>query len=199
MTEAPRNYPRHVDCGAATIVIDRMTPADRDELVRFIAALPPEDLLFVPRDITHPKVIDAWMRALDTGHIASLTARSDGTLVGCTSIYTDRMSWSRHVGELRILVAAGTRGRGIGRTLIQECFLQALELGLAKLVAQMTTNQARAIAVFEDLGFRPEALLRGQVADRSGAVHDLVILSHDVAAVAARHAAYGMGDSVAAG
>ncbi|HMN20940.1 MAG TPA: GNAT family N-acetyltransferase [Ottowia sp.] len=199
MTEAPRTYPRHVDCGAAAVAIDRMTPADQGDLVRFIAALPPEDLLFVPRDITHPKVIDAWMQALQTGHIASLTARVDGVLVGCTSIYTDRMSWSRHVGELRVLVAAGTRGQGIGRALIQECFLQALELGLAKLVAHMTTNQARAIAVFEDLGFRPEALLSGHVADRAGALHDLVILSHDVRAVAARHAAYGLGDSVAAG
>lgn len=196
MTESPRTYPRDVDCGGTRVVIDRMTPADRDALVRFIASLPAEDLLFVPRDITHPKVIEAWMRALESGHIASLTARRDGTLVGCTSIYTDRMSWSRHVGELRILVAAGTRGQGIGRTLIQECFLQALELGLTKLVAQMTTNQARAIAVFEDLGFRPEALLRGHVADRGGGVHDLVILSHDVAAVAARHAAYGLGESI---
>lgn len=199
MTEqAARTYPRHLDCGGAAIAIDRMTAADRADLVRFVAELPPEDLLFVPRDIRHPKVIDAWMRALDTGHIASLTARRDGVLVGCTSIYTDRMSWSRHVGELRVLVAASARGHGLGRALIQECFVQALELGLAKLVAQMTTNQSRAIAVFEDLGFHPEALLRGHVADQQGATHDLVILSHDVAAVAARHGAYGMGESTAA-
>lgn len=197
MTEASRSYPRQIDCGGVAVAIDRMTPADRGDLVRFIAALPPEDLVFVPRDITHPKVIDAWMRALETGHIASLTARSGGVLVGCTSIYTDRMSWSRHVGDLRILVGAGERGRGLGRALIQECFLQALELGLKKLVAHMTTNQTRAIAVFEDLGFRPEALLRGHVADPSGALHDLVILSHDVDAVAARHAAYGLGDAAA--
>lgn len=199
MTQAPRTYPRHIDCGGSAVAIDRMTAADQGDLERFIAALPPEDLLFVPRDITHPKVIEAWMRALGNGHIASLTARRGATLVGCTSIYTDRMSWSRHVGELRILVAADGRGQGLGRALIQECFVQALELGLTKLVAHMTTNQTRAIAVFEDLGFRPEALLRGQVADRAGAVHDLVILSHDVQAVAARHAAYGLGDSIATG
>jgi len=46
--------------------------------------------------------------------------------------------------------------------------------------------------VFEDLGFHPEALLRQHVADRDGDLHDLVLLSHDVAAVAARHAAYGV-------
>jgi len=37
--------------------------------------------------------------------------------------------------------------------------------------------------------------LRQHVADRGGNVHDLVILSHDVAAVAARHAAYGTGEA----
>jgi len=146
----------------------------------------------VPRDINHPKVIDAWMAALQDGRMAGLAARRGGQLVGCSSIYTDPLSWSRHVGELRVLVASSERGRGLGRCLIQECFIQALELGLKKLVAQMTTNQTGAIAVFEDLGFHPEALLRQHVADRDGDLHDLVLLSHDVAAVAGRHAAYGV-------
>ena len=193
--EASLTYPRHLDCHGAAIDVDRMKSSDRAALGEFVAALPPEDLLFVPRDISHPKVLDAWMRALDAGTIHSLLARSGGAMVGCTSIYTDAMSWSRHVGELRVLTAPDWRGKGLGRRLIQECFLQALDLGLKKLVAQMTTKEAGAIAVFEDLGFRPEALLRQHVADRGGTTHDLVILSHDVAAVAARHAAYGTGET----
>ena len=80
--------------------------------------------------------------------------------------------------------------------LIQECFIQALELGLKKLVAQMTTNQTGAIAVFEDLGFHPEALLRQHVADRDGVTHDLALLSHDVAAVQSRLEAYGVSDAL---
>ena len=191
--ETALTYPRQLDCGGAAIDVERMQSSDRAALGRFVAALPPEDLLFVPRDISHPKVLDAWMRALDAGTIHSLLARSGGAMVGCTSIYTDAMSWSRHVGELRVLTAPDWRGKGLGRRLIQECFLQALDLGLKKLVAQMTTKEAGAIAVFEDLGCRPEALLRQHVADRAGHMHDLVILSHDVAAVAARHAAYGTG------
>lgn len=188
-----RTYPRRVQCGDMAVQIDRMQSSDRGALERFVAELDPRDLLFLPRDITHPKVIDAWMRALDTGNIASLVVRSeDGTMLGCSSIYTDTLSWSRHVGELRVLIGPGARGRGLGRALIQECFVQALELGLKKLVAQMTTDETSAIAVFEDLGFHAEALLRGHVADREDGLHDLVVLSHDVDAVAARHAAYGM-------
>ncbi|HMO44569.1 MAG TPA: GNAT family N-acetyltransferase [Rubrivivax sp.] len=173
-----------------------MTSADRGALAALVAALPAHDLLFVPRDLGHPKVIDAWMRALDDGTLTSLAARDGGAMVACTAIVTDELSWSRHVGELRVLVSPAWRGKGLGRVLIQECFAQALALGLKKLVAQMTTDQRAAIGVFEELGFRAEALLAGHVADRDGKLHDLVLLGHDVDAVAARNEAYGVPDAL---
>ena len=46
-----------------------MTGADRAALVGFVASLSAHDLLFVPRDLGHPKVIDAWMRSLDAGEL----------------------------------------------------------------------------------------------------------------------------------
>ncbi|WP_179403518.1 GNAT family N-acetyltransferase [Burkholderia guangdongensis] len=197
MTDTSRSYPRRIACGDSQIDIARMTSADRDAFVAFIASLPDEDLVFVPRDLRHPKVVDAWMRALDRGDVVSLVARDGGTMVGCTAIATDPLGWSRHVGELRVLVAPAGRGKGLGRALIQECFAQALERGLKKLVAQMTTQQPAAIAVFEELSFRAEALLHNHVIDRDGGMHDLVLLSHDVDEVAARHAMYGLGDVTA--
>ncbi|WHZ11639.1 MAG: hypothetical protein OJF60_002078 [Burkholderiaceae bacterium] len=196
MTETQRSYPRRIACGGSQIEIARMTSADREALVTFVAGLPAQDLLFVPRDISHPKVIAAWMRALDRGSISSLAARDNGAMVGCTAIAVDALSWSSHVGELRVLVSPAGRGKGLGRVLIQECFVQAIELGLKKLVAQMTVNQTGAISVFEDMGFKAEALLRDHVADRQGAMHDLVVLSHDVHAVAARQDLYGLSDAL---
>ena len=196
MSEAARTYPRTVACGDAEVEIARMTAADRAALVDFVAALPTQDLLFVPRDLGHPKVVDAWMRSLESGELASLVARHGASMVGCTAILVDELSWSKHVGELRVLVSPAWRGRGLGRALIQECFAQALELGLKKLVAQMTVEQRAAIAVFEELGFRAEALLAGHVADRDGKLHDLVLLGHNVDAVRSRMQAYGVSDAV---
>ena len=198
MSENERSYPRRVTCGDAEVEIARMTRADRDALVAFVASLPPHDLLFVPRDLRHPKVVEAWMRSLERGEVESLVARHAGAMVGCTGIISDELSWSKHVGELRVLVSPAWRGRGLGRALIQECFAQALELGLTKLVAQMTVDQRAAVAVFEELGFRAEALLAGHVADRDGKLHDLVLLAHDVDAVRARMEALGLADAVGA-
>jgi RimJ/RimL family protein N-acetyltransferase len=196
MSEASRSYPRRIECGGSQIDIARMRSSDRDALAAFVATLPPHDLLFVPRDISQPKVVDAWMRSIEAGELTSLVARDGDAVVGCTAIFTDALSWSRHVGELRVLVSPEWRGKGLGRVLVQECFAQALELRLAKLVAQMTTDQRAAIAVFEELGFRAEALLARHVADRSGNLHDLVLLSHDVDAVAARNALYGLTEAL---
>jgi L-amino acid N-acyltransferase YncA len=196
MSEPKRTYPRVVACGESQVEIARMTGADRAALVGFVATLPAHDLLFVPRDLGHPKVIDAWMRSLDAGELASLVAREGDAMVGCTAIVVDELSWSKHVGELRVLVAPDWRGRGLGRTLIQECFAQALELGLKKLVAQMTVDQRAAIALFEELGFRAEALLGRHVADRDGTLHDLALLGHDVDTVHGRMQAYGVSDAL---
>lgn len=196
MNSVPRRYPRHIQCGGSQIEIARMTSADRDALVAFSTSLPEHDLLFLSRDVTEPKVIDAWMRALDSGDISSLVARDGEVILGHTAIFIDRLSWSRHVGELRVLVSPAGRGRGLGRALVRECFAQALEQGLTKLVAQMTTSQRAAIAVFEEMGFRAEALLEKHVADREGRRHDLVVLSHDVTAAAARNELYGLSDAI---
>lgn len=192
--------PRSLPLAGATLELARLQPQDAQALAAFAAALPPHDLLFLRRDISQPKVIAAWMQAIAEGRLHSLAVRDaaegGGALVACSAIVVDDLSWSRHVGELRVLVAPAWRGRGLGRVLIQQCFAQALALGLDKLVAQMTVDQVAAIAVFEELGFRAEALLRDHVKDREGQTHDLALLSHDVAAVQSRLQAYGVADAL---
>lgn len=182
-TAVLRGYPRSLSCNASTVVIRLMTAADGPALSAFVQTLSSRDLLFVRRDITHPKVIMAWLQALEQGNVTSLVAYDGDDLVGCTAIVSDTLSWSRHVGEMRVLVAPAWRGCGLGRTLIQECFAIGLERGLEKLTVQMTVDQQAAITVFEELGFRAEAVLHNHVKDHEGNAYDLALLSHDVAEV----------------
>ena len=196
MNESAHTLPERLHFDGTTLELARLQPGDAQALADFAAQLPAHDLLFLRRDISHPKVIAAWMQSIAEGRLHSLAVREAGVLVGCSAIVVDALSWSRHVGELRVLVAPVWRGRGLGRLLVQQCFAQALDLGLEKLVAQMTVDQVAAIAVFEELGFRAEALLRDHVKDRDGQLHDLALLSHDVAAVQSRLEAYGVGDAL---
>ena len=72
----------------------------------------------------------------------------------------------------------------------------ALGAGLEKLSVQMTVDQQGAIALFESLGFKAEALLRDHVRDVDGRKHDIVVLGHNVAQVRAQMEAYGLPGAV---
>src|SRR6266702_371663 len=65
-----------------------------------------------------------------------------------------------------------------------------------KLLVQMTVDQTGAIAIFEGLGFKAEALLHDHVRDSTGKKHDIVVLAHNVAQVRAQMEAYGLPDAV---
>ncbi len=194
MIESNR-YPRTVEIKDGAVSLELMTAAAEDEVLAFAKTLPAHDLLFLRRDITQPRVLNAWARQLETGEITSLLARAaDGQMLGCTAVVRDEHSWSPHLGELRVLVAPAGRDRGLGRQLIQESFLIALGLGLEKLTAQMTPDQTGAINVFEEMGFKAEALLKDHVRDQQGEKHDIVILSHDVQGFQSQMQAYGITD-----
>ncbi len=188
-------YPRTIQGEAGDLELRYMTATDEPAVLAFARALPDHDLLFLPRDIAQPKVLAAWIAEVERGALTTLLAARSGTLVGCATIACEELSWSPHVGEIRVVVAADMRGKGVGRLLIQETFRIALRLRLEKLIAQMTVDQRGAIAVFESIGFRGEALLRDHVKDRSGIKHDLVILSHDVARFQSQMEAYGASEA----
>lgn len=193
---AARAYPKKIELAGAPITLRPMHAGDRAALLAFARALPGHDLLFLPVDITRPAVIDGWVDAIGRGAVRTLLAECDGAVEGYAAIDRGQLDWSPHVAELRVLVAGSMRGKGLGRVLTQEAFALALELGIEKMVAQMTVDQKGAIAVFEGMGFRPEALLRDHVKDRDGGKHDLLVLSHDVARFQAQMDAYGISEAL---
>ena len=196
MTGEPRSYPRRVATQAGEIEFRLMSPADEAAVLDFARQLPVHDLLFLPRDISEPKVLAAWIKEIERGAITSLLAVKAGRVVGCGTLVRDPLSWSPHVGEIRNVVSAEVRGQGVGRALTQEIFALALGAGLEKLVVQMTVDQTGAIAIFEGLGFKAEALLRDNVRDKAGKKHDIVVLGHNVAQVRAQLEAYGLPGAV---
>jgi RimJ/RimL family protein N-acetyltransferase len=190
--EASRNYPREVPLKDGLVTLRHLAASDREAALAFARALPAHDLLFLRRDITRPEVIDLWLEGIARGRVTSVLAERGGVVQGYATVDRGELSWSPHVAELRVLVAAPMRGNGLGRVLTQEAFALALGLGIEKIIAQMTVDQKGARAVFEGMGFRPEALLRDHVKDRDGRKYDLLILSHDVAKFQAQMEAYGI-------
>jgi len=186
MTEASlairQSYPREVKIGdGRRVTLRLMGKSDRDQMVNFARTLPADDLLFLRRDITDPEVIDGWIHNAEIGRSVTVLAESDGELVGYGSLNINAAFWTRHVGEIRVLVSPDYRKLGLGRRLAYEIFAIAKDLGLQKMLARMTPDQKGARATFERLGFRAEALLHDFVLDRDGKTRDLLIMSYDIA------------------
>ena len=179
--EIDRAYPRDFRAGDKTITLRLMRPEDRDAVLSFARNLPPDDLLFLRLDITQPEAVDEWLANIEAGRTHTVLADVDGKMAGYASVHHDEALWTRHMGEIRVLVSSDFRQLGIGRRLVNEVFLIAKALGLQKLTVKMTPDQKGARATFERLGFRLEALLADYVVDHEGKPRDMLIMSLDSA------------------
>jgi ribosomal protein S18 acetylase RimI-like enzyme len=150
---------------------------DGEALVRFISRIPEADRTFFKEDVEASAVIDAWTHPGP----ARAVAVAAGEIVGYVAV-VPLHGWSDHVGEVRLIVDPGHRGRGIGRALARRAVLEAVALDLRKMVVEVVADQEPTIAMFRALGFDPEALLTDHVRDQSGAVRDLMILAQSVEA-----------------
>ncbi len=176
-----RDYPRTITLDNNTEVSLRlMTPADTYRIVAFARSLPADDLLFLRMDITKVNVVAQWGQNLKEGRSVTVLAEAGSEVAGYGSLHHNEVTWQRHLGEIRIQVGSHYRSQGLGRALAGEIFTIAHDLRLRKIVAQMTQDQKGAIATFERLGFRTEALLQDFVIDRTGRTRDLLVMTYDV-------------------
>ena len=175
-----RSYPREVTLKDGSVTFRIMNANDRDAILTFARNLPPDDLLFLRLDISTPNGIDEWVDNIQDGRTITVLAEQNGAVVGYSCIHHNDAMWNRHIGEIRVNVAAEFRKQGLGRKLVDDVFAIARDIGLLKITAQMTPDQKGARMTFERLGFSPEALLADFVVDREGKTRDLLIMSHDL-------------------
>jgi ribosomal protein S18 acetylase RimI-like enzyme len=123
-----------------------------------------------------PKLIEAWATGASVRRDVALIGDD---VVGYVAIYPE-VGWSSHVGELRLVVDPAYRRQGVGRALARHGFLMGLGLGLTKLIVEVLAEQQAAVAMFSQIGFEPEALLKGHVRDGEGRLHDLFVMAHVV-------------------
>lgn len=179
-----------------SVQVRPMTVADADALHAFFCKISEGDLLFLRRDVTDRAVIESWAMDVASDQTYTLLAEHDGAVVGEASIHRSRAPWSSHIGEIRVVVDAEHRQLGLGTVLVQAIFLEALERGVEKIVAEMTPDQQGAINVFQKLGFQVEGLLRNHVKDRQGVPRDLVVMGHEVHAGMDTLSQWGVADAM---
>ena len=130
-----------------------LAPDDRAALERFVERVPEGDRTFFKEDVTDPDVVATWFRSPGTRFVA---VEADAVL-GYVAL-SPLQGWSSHVGEIRVVVDADARGRGIGRALVRCAVLAALDAGLTKMMIEVVADQEPAIAMYRSLARHLPAL-----------------------------------------
>jgi L-amino acid N-acyltransferase YncA len=157
-------------------VIRPPTADDLDALMDFFAGVPEGERAFFKEQVLDRPTVERWLTE-DSGRRG--IAVEDGQVAGYVAVVR-LTGWSDHVGEVRLVVDPGRRGRGLGRALARFALAQALDCGLSKLYVEVVAEQEGAVAMFSALGFTAEGLLRDHVRDQAGKLRDLVLLAHPV-------------------
>jgi ribosomal protein S18 acetylase RimI-like enzyme len=160
--------------GPISFEITELTSADVDDVWAFFERLPDGDRTFVKQPVTDLDTVRRW---LDDERSVRAVARLGSRIVGYVAL-SPGTGWSRHVGELRLVVDPEIRRRGLGQRLARHGLRIALDAGLTKVVVEVVAEQESTIALFTGLGFRAEALLVDHVQDPEGRYGDLIVLAN---------------------
>jgi L-amino acid N-acyltransferase len=118
-----------------------------------------------------------WMAERSGAHVV-LVAELDGVVVGfgALSRYKERAAYNTTV-EDSVYVASGHQGRGMGRGLLEELLVLAVEHGFHTVIARVGHESQGSIATHAKVGF-VEIGRERQVGRKFGRWLDVVVMQH---------------------
>ncbi len=159
-------YPKKVTLpDGASLTLRPMTRDDQYALYQFFVDLAADDRRFLRNDVTDRKLIERWARTLDYDKVLPILADYDGQIVANATLHYQTFGWGRHIAEIRITIAPGFRGRGLGSLLLAEMSQLAAQHQVKKLLARIVTTREAVIKTFEKAGFGLVTVLRNYVKD----------------------------------
>jgi L-amino acid N-acyltransferase YncA len=160
---------------AGVFAVRSLAPEDAAAFEAFVSHVPAGEARFLKGNPDDPA--QAFAGFVRDPNARRLVAAEGDELIGVAGAFPDN-GWSSHVAEIRVLVSADHRRRGLGRVLARSALVEALKLGCTHAYVEVVAEQEALVAMFQDLGFEPQALLTDFVRDGAGVFHDLMILTH---------------------
>lgn len=170
-------YPKDIALRDGTRLLLRpMVAEDADALWRFLRELSAIDKAHIREDVDSRDAVERWAQSLDYGTVLPIVALFENRIVGSVTLFRNQSGWKQRIGIVRILIAPDFRHRGLGTALIREIRHLGEKGALVYLLAEVIEEQHDAIRALERMGFERAVVYRNYANDRSGHLHDLVVL-----------------------
>lgn len=160
--------------------IRRAEPGDAAALVELARAVgsEPEGWLLSTDEWRGTAEERRYLRAVRKHPDAAVfVAEAAEGVIGRLSVSRDPHPASAHVADLGLMVAAGRRGQGIGRALLEMAVAWSREAGVTKLELHVFPHNAPAIALYERTGFEREGYRRRHYRRGDGRFVDAILMA----------------------
>ncbi|MGZ5423095.1 MAG: GNAT family N-acetyltransferase [Candidatus Aminicenantales bacterium] len=165
---------------ATEVTIRPLVMQDTDRLMEFYGSLPEEDRKYLKFDVTDRKVVVKRLRRVESGDDIRIVAVHGGVIVASGALELSGEAWSKHHGEIRVIIARPFQKRGLGTIMIRELYFIAVQNQIQTIVARMMRPQVGAQKIFRRLGFREDSMMPDFVKDIRGGSQDLIVMTCDV-------------------
>ncbi len=159
------------------VLIRELTLEDLDRLMKFYRELPLEDRKYLRVDVTNRDVVKERIAMSKTGKVFRIVALDGDEIVADGALELSPEEWSKHLGELRVIVAKAYQRKGLGMIMMRELYHLAAEKKVEKLVVRMMRPQIAARNICRKLGFHEEHLFPDYVKDMEGKPQDLIVMT----------------------
>jgi len=150
---------------------------DLDQLMKFYKSLPLQDRKYLMINVLDRKTVAQRLRRIETGDVVRIVALHGKDIVADGNLELSGEQWSKHQGEIRVIIARNFQHKGLGTIMIRELYFIAVQKKVESIVARMMRPQVGAQHIFRKLGFSEVNLLPNYVKDIKGTTQDLIIMT----------------------
>ncbi len=175
-----RYAPKCIIVGGHTLLLRSAQPKDAEMLIDYlkITAAETRFLLCEPQEITYTaKEERAFIKAYEKNDRALLLlAFCDGTYIGNCSFIAGTRLRQRHRATVGIALFREYTGRGFGRAMLRALEEAAAGAGIEQLELDVVADNARAIHLYESLGYVRHGLFPRQMKYTDGTYADGIFM-----------------------
>jgi L-amino acid N-acyltransferase YncA len=176
------SYRKFISLGDDTrLMLRLLSGQDQEGLQHLFQGASDEEVRLMPEDFRDPDRTRHWLERLDYRRELPLVAvdLQHNQLVAHANLHKGKHA-ARHVGEVRIYVAAAFRSLGLGSLMLGELIQLSLKENLHWLKAEVVAEHRQVISAFRARGFQVKAILEDYFLRQDGGTRDVALMTRPV-------------------